>query len=210
MTRLRQLWLLTAIAALVILAGGWFLLVTPKANEVSALREEAEAQLAANHKIEGEIAMLRKLAKTKPEKQKQLDQFDKLVPPNPGLPSLVRALSNAADDAGVEMVMMTPGEPAVPTAAASATTAAPVAVAHIPVKIEVNGTFTGIMQFFSEVEGLPRAYLVTAVDVERDKSLEDDATAKGPIKATLTGRVLMATKPPAATPVTTTTTTAAE
>jgi Tfp pilus assembly protein PilO len=111
MTRLRQLWLLTALGAVAVMAGGYFLLAAPQASKAAALRDEAETQLQQNKTLKSQIDMLNKQKKDLPAQQAKLAKFVGLIPNNPGLPALMRALSDAADNSGVELLSVSPKLP---------------------------------------------------------------------------------------------------
>lgn len=203
MTRLRQLWLLTALASLAVLAGGYFMLVSPKANEAAQVREEADTQLAANRKLSSDIAMLKQQAKDLPKKQAELAAFARQIPSNPALPQLIRALSDSADNAGSRLVAITPSEPQFGTGAGTAPVAAATAtgpaLAHIPLGVEVSGSYSALTQFFSEIEGMPRAFLVTGVNIkEAADSSPNSKLRPGDLVATINGRLFMSTTAPAA------------
>jgi len=170
MTRLRQLWLVTAVATVAILAGGYFLLVSPKSTEAAALREDAETQLQVNAQLESQIDMLNKQKKELPEQQGKLAKFARLIPANPALPALVRSLTDAADNAGVELLNVNPELPAF-AAGVDEKTHQPIqtrvnapngeTLVDIPVKLKVAGNFTEVKLFFAEIEELNRALHVT-------------------------------------------------
>jgi Tfp pilus assembly protein PilO len=174
MTKLRQLWLLTALGSLAALAGGYFLLVSPQASKAASLREEADTQLQANRQIQSSIALLNKQKKDLPKLQAELEKFAIKIPNNPALPSLVRGLSDAADASGVDLVSITPAVPAwtkavnpVTHAETPGTIAAPggSVLVDIPVAIQITGSYSQISQFFSEIESLPRALAVSGFSV---------------------------------------------
>lgn len=213
MTKLRQLWLLTALGTLAVLAGGWFLLVTPKANQASALRSDVDAQLQANRTLQRQIDSLTKQKKDLPKLQAELEKFATKIPNNPALPALVRSLSDAAEKWGVELVAVSPSAPVLAPAAAPATgtagtvtaaAAAPVGLtlAHIPVTVGIKGTYSQISSFLAEVEGLPRAFLVTTVSVTPPPT-SGSATAvdRDKLTAALTGRLFMTTNTAPVVPV---------
>lgn len=216
MTKLRQLWLLTALAAAAVLAGGYFLLVSPKSGEASALRGEAEAQQTTNQGVRSQIGQLNKQKKDLPAKQALLAEFAGKVPPNPALPTLIRSLSDAADKAGVELVSLTPGAPTFTTTGAAqgaggANVAAPngAVLATIPVSLSVEGHYSNLTQFFAELESLNRAMLVGGLDIGRatGSTVAAGSTAgaagtptvadEGLLHATVNASVLMTTKAPA-------------
>ncbi|HEU0132833.1 MAG TPA: type 4a pilus biogenesis protein PilO [Mycobacteriales bacterium] len=207
MTKLRQLWLLTAVGSLAVLAAGYFLLVSPKSNEASALRDDVETQLQANTKLKSQIAMLNKQKKDLPRLQAELEKFASRIPADdPGLPAFVRSLSDAAENAGAELVGVSPASPvrvqAAPTAGtvtAAAAAGPGLALAQIPVSVQVSGSYSQISQFFSEVEGLSRAFLITNVAVQPDKKAANPSEAgtaavdRYRLSASLSGNLFMTT-----------------
>jgi len=216
MTKLRQLWLLTAVGSVLVLAAGYFLLVSPKASKAASIRAEAAAQEQANAKLRTQIQMLNRQKKDLPRQQAELQKFAARIPNNPALPALVRGLSDATDNAGIELVSVSPTAPTrVVSTAGGATTAAaastPLALAQIPITIKISGRYSQLSQFFSEVEGLPRAFLISGVTVTPDAgaaaaapgttSTTESAAEPDSLTATITGSLYMTVKPLAPTPV---------
>lgn len=111
MDKLKQWVALTVVAVLAIVAAGWFLLVSPKRAEAVDLRAQVDSQVSANLALRGQIAMLKSQAKSLPQKQAKLAAVAAKIPDNPALPSLIRALTVAAEDAGVELISLAPTAP---------------------------------------------------------------------------------------------------
>lgn len=214
MTKLRQLWLLTAIGSLAVLALGYFLLVSPKAGEASALREETQTQETMNRQLQSQIDQLNKQKKDLPKMQGELEAFETLVPSNPAMPAFIRLLSDAADRANVELESITPNIPDFSKGVnlqTRASTMAPVpapkgmVLVKIPTGIKVNGSYANISQFFDELESLPRALMVPGFTLGLYKDGQflppTDPTLKNPLTAEIDSIVYMTTKQAAA-PVT--------
>jgi Tfp pilus assembly protein PilO len=212
MTKLRQLWLLTAVGALAILGVGYFVLVSPKASKAASLRAEAQQQVDANTRLKGQIAQLNKQKKDLPKQQAELEKFAAKIPNNPALPSLVRALSDAAENSGVDLVSMSPATPVlVPAAAGGLTTAAsatspatPLSLAQIPISVQIDGTYSQVSQFLAEIEGMTRAFLVSGVTMKEAPAKTTDGAPvaegySGVLRVQLTGSMFMTAKvaPPA-------------
>lgn len=221
MTKLRQLWLLTALGSVAVLALGYFLAVAPKASKAAAVREDTETQLAANRKLRGQIDQLNKQKKDLPKQQAILEKFATRIPNNPGLPALIRSLSDAADNAGVELVSLSPGTPAlVPSSVPQVVTAkatsddaskdatpkrtvvpsAMLPTAAIPLAIQVTGNYSQVSQFLSEIESLPRALLVGGFSIvpgdngpTAKKADAASAVIDDTLTISLTGQVFMTT-----------------
>jgi Tfp pilus assembly protein PilO len=188
MTRARQWSVLTAVACLAVLAVGWFVLVKPQRTHAASLRSQAAQVDQDNQALQAQIAHLRAQAKDLSAQQRKLADIATKVPDSPALPSLIRQLSTASDSAGVNLVSLAPGQPALvqapvggattagttPAAPAgttpaattgAATTGAPAAggvvLASIPLQIQVQGSYFNLEQFFAAVEAMPRAMQVT-------------------------------------------------
>ena len=187
MDKLKQYVTLTVLGALVILAAGWFLLISPKKGEATDLQAQAAEQVSANAVLETQLQVLRAQAKELPKKQAELARVAAKIPDNPSLPTLIRAITAASTSAGVEFVSVTPGPPAAlvaaapvapvapaagtpadPAAAAPAAPVAPAApaapaagtLAAIPLTLNVVGDYFEIEQFMANLENLPRALRV--------------------------------------------------
>jgi Tfp pilus assembly protein PilO len=214
MTKLRQLWLLTALGSLAVLAGGYFLLVSPQASKAAALREEADTQLQANRQIQSSIALLNKQKKDLPKLQAELEKFAIKIPNNPALPSLIRGLSDAADASGVQLNSISPAVPnwtkgvnLTNRTQTNSTISAPggAVLVDIPVAIEVSGTYGQISQFFSELESLPRAMMVGGFALRPGGPTGTSASAtttvdQDMLTATISSQVSMTAKQAAAPP----------
>jgi Tfp pilus assembly protein PilO len=180
MDKLKQWVALTLVAVVAIVAAGWFLLISPKRSEAAAVRTDAASVVAANQGLELQLATLKAQAKQLPAQQAKLAAVQAKIPDNPALPALIRALAQAADKAGVELVSLAPGTPALvvapvagtPVAAPAAgtavtpVTAAPLGTAagtlsSISVTVSVVGGYFQVEQFLDMIEGLTRAMKVT-------------------------------------------------
>lgn len=212
MTRARQWSVLTAVACLAVMAAGWFVLVKPQRGHAANLRTQAAQVDQTNQTLQAQIAHLRAQAKDLPAQQRKLAEIATKVPDSPALPTLIRQLSAAADSAGVNLVSLAPGQPALVQAAAvvrpgapaapaapaasAATASAPGALlAAIPLQIQVQGSYFNLEQFFSAVEGLPRAMLVSQFNAaplaEGSGAPGTTAAAPGTLNVTLTASVFM-------------------
>ena len=212
MDKLKQWVVLTVLACLVIAAGGWFLVISPKRSEAADLRAQAEQQQSANATLETQLQVLKAQAKDLPKEQAKLAAVSAKIPADPALPNLIRALLSAASDSGVELVSLSPGEPVVAAAAAPVAAApapaqgqaAPPAgqLAEIPLSINVVGDYFEVQRFMAELEDLPRAVLVSTLDLAPGTS--PTAGEGGPSAAdgsslttTIEGKVFMAANRPA-------------
>ena len=201
MSKSRQWATLTAVVCLAVLAAGWFLVIKPQRAHASSLRTQAHAVDAQSEQLRSQVAQLKEQQKGLPAQQKLLSQIATKIPDNPALPALIRQLSAAADGAGVNLLSMAPGQPVLAqagVATSSAATAGGSPLASIPLALNVQGSYFNIEQFFSAVESLSRAMLVTGFTVspvDGSASGSSAAATNGPtvapgtLAASITGEV---------------------
>jgi Tfp pilus assembly protein PilO len=206
MTKSKQ-WIAGAAALMVlVLAAGFLLLVQPKRSEAADLREQAAAQEATRASLERKLQELVAQQKGLPQAQAELAKLQKQIPPGPQLPSIVRALSEAADVNGVTIVTLSPSVPVdvqttggaqtltpSPTGAAASPTGAAATPAgtvlqRIPLNIEATGTYAELTRFLSGIESLQRPFLVEGVEV---KPMDAADGADGTLRITLGASVFM-------------------
>jgi Tfp pilus assembly protein PilO len=217
MEKLKQYMVFTVLGCLVVLAAGWFLLVSPKRSDAAALRSSASTQVTANAQLQTELQVLKAQAKALPKQQAKLAAVAAKIPDNPALPSLIRALTAASASAGVELVQVTPGAPAVVGAAApgAAALAAPAAanassagtLTSISLNLSVIGGYFQLEQFMANAENLSRSLRVSSLALGPGTNPVKQATAGTvddgrTLGATITAQVFMAANRPAATAVT--------
>lgn len=183
MDKLKQWSLITGLVIVLILVGGFLALVQPKRGEASKIRGAVVTQEQANRTLEGQIKVLQEQATHLPTYQARLAAITAKVPESPALPGLIRQLSSAADSAGVSLNGLTPAQPALvqasastPTSATAGTPASPTGsgttagttrLARIPVSLDVSGGYFQVEQFLSDLESLPRSFLVTTFTASR-------------------------------------------
>jgi Tfp pilus assembly protein PilO len=213
---------LAAVAVIAILAGGWFLLVSPKHSDAASLRLQASDKQRANEMLLSEIAQLKAKAKDLPRQQAKLAAVAAKIPNNGALPTLIRALNAAAADTGVELVSMAPTQPtavaAAPasvttpttpattsagtTSAASASSAGSSAVGtleQIGVTLNVVGNYFQVAEYLDRLENLTRAFRVTTLNIVpglnpvKDPASQPSTDSGKSLTATITGQVFQTT-----------------
>ena len=189
-----QRWVLgAALASVVLLLAGWFLLVTPQKTTADQLRVDAEAQAAANVRAEAEIASLKAQYKDLPSLQMEEAQIRSRIPETPNMPALLRTVSQNAKTAGVTLVSVSPSNP-VPLNQSGTNGGGlsdPGQVSQIPIVIQVTGPFANMQLFLNSVEQMKRSMLVTSLDITRSTD-ESTTAATNILTAQVSGRVFIA------------------
>jgi Tfp pilus assembly protein PilO len=167
MTKTRQWTIFTAIAVIVVLLAGWFLLIKPQSTKASNLRSQAATQQQSNQVLVTQIAALQAEQRQLPQQQQALQKFSTEVPNDASEPAIIRQLSAAAAGSGVNLVSMTPGVASVvaPAGAVPGASTLPAAGAgtlvQLPIALSILGSYANVESFFQSLEKLPRALLVT-------------------------------------------------
>lgn len=201
MNKTRQWATLTAVACLAILAAGWFLVVKPQHSHAASLRSQTQSVLTTNNQLQSQVSQLRQQQKDLPAQQKVLSQIATKIPDNPALPALIRQLSAAADGAGVNLLSLSPSMPTASAGVGARAAAAPLAT--ISLTLQVQGSYFNVEQFFSAVESLNRAMLVSGFSLTPASGAV--GTAPGDLTAAITAQVFESPQVAGATPPVTTT-----
>ena len=188
MDKMKQMVALTLLGALVIAAGGWFLLISPKRSDAAALRDQAAVKEQGNQVLVTQLAQLKAQAKALPAQQAKLAAVAAKIPGTTALPALVRALNAAADDTGVELLSISPGGPiavdatgpvaGTPTTAKSAAGASVGTLQSIPVALNVVGSYFQVAEYLDKLENLARAFRVTGLSLTPGLNPVKSATAQ--------------------------------
>ena len=135
-TKSAQLWYAFAgVAAVLILAAGWFLLVAPTKSSVDDIAAQTESVQSANAMTQAKINQLKEQSKELPAQQQQIAAIRNRIPETAELPTLIRTVSDQAKSAGVVLQSLTPSEPS-PDGSLST----------IPVELKVSGEFANVLR----------------------------------------------------------------
>ena len=189
-----------ALASVLVLLAGWFLLVSPQRQSADDIAVQADTQTASNQVLQTKINALKVQYANLPTLQKQLAVVQTHMPQTPNMPGLLRNLSAAATAAGVKLVSVTPANPtalagSAPTGKqADSPLSAPGAVQVIGVTVTVSGPFANTRLFLTSLEAMPRSFLVTGLAIARDSQAASSTTTPSAkvansLTTTITGRV---------------------
>jgi Tfp pilus assembly protein PilO len=171
-----------ALAAVVLLAVGWFLLIGPqnsRTNELNNQTVEAQDRAAG---LRTKLIELRRQNEDLPKYRQELTLARAALPKTPSLTDFLRQLQAAGDDAGVSVTGV---------AVSSPSKAASGSIQAYPINLTVDGGFDNVRDFINQLQRVqPRAVLIGTV------SLSADPTTKslvGRVSLTLAVQVFVAT-----------------
>jgi type IV pilus assembly protein PilO len=200
MTKTRLWLLLTAVVVVAVLAGGWFLLVSPKRAEAADLGAQTAATEQQISALRSKLTELQDKQRNLPAQQAALEAISKQIPSDPALPALIRALTNAGRSSGVDLMNIAPGAPA-PLGAVGGTTGTAAATQSpinvITVTVAAKGSYNQVQQFVQRLESLQRAFLVQGFQLAPDTAAGSSGTASGDLLLTVNGQVFTSAGPSA-------------
>jgi Tfp pilus assembly protein PilO len=189
--RSSKLWLFVGPAvAVVVLALGWLLLVSPKMSEASQLAEETSSAQASNVMAQAKLTTLQQQSKTLPAQKAQLVALQRQIPADPAVADLIRSLNAAATATGVHLDQVTPGALAPIGGGAAGSTGG---LQQMPVMMGTTGSYANQVKFLAAVEHLDRALLVTSVNLAGDPSVAPPAGTIPGLKLAINANAFVST-----------------
>jgi Tfp pilus assembly protein PilO len=166
-----------AIAVVLVALFGLFL-IKPKLAEITEVREQIATQRAQNQSLQIRLRQLDQAAQNAPATVARLALYDRLLPPTPDLPSLIRQLQGAATASGIELVSIAPGPPQTHPEATG--------VEVVSVNLQIRGGFFRLESFLARLEDLQRVMEVTSIAIGPET---DEATGLQSLTSTITTRM---------------------
>jgi Tfp pilus assembly protein PilO len=147
--------ILTAVGSVLVLVAFFFLFIKPRQNELGEVRDEVEAEQTRTVQLRSELTRLQALQEKAPELEAELARFRELVPRNHEVPNFIFLVQDAADEAGVDFVNITPELPKAPPEGAP--------VAEVRATIGAGGGYFSVQDFLRRLYDLDRALRVDSV-----------------------------------------------
>jgi Tfp pilus assembly protein PilO len=105
----KGVYVITAVAAVVILLAWYFLLFSPTRSEIATKTDEVQAAEANLNASQQQVARLESYKKTAPQSRSEIVQLGKMLPQSEGIPSLIVELTKTASSAGVDLTSIARG-----------------------------------------------------------------------------------------------------
>ncbi len=191
------------ILASVVVAAGWFMFVfRPAQADLGEVNDQVEQTVDQVAALQKKLAELQALKANEAEVRAEGQKMQAALPTDPKLADFIRLVQNAANEAGIDFITVTPSLPAAPTtqtapstAGASASpppsasssgneTAAPAApvspIQAISVSVNAKGRFFEMENFILKMEHLARAMRIDDFSV----TSEDSSGGGSPVLST--------------------------
>ncbi len=170
-TSTRRAQLAGAAALLAFAAAGWVFLLDPRLGRAADIQAKAAALRAGNDRTERQLADLRAKQANLPAERAYATALARRFPPTAAQPELFAQIRAAATRAGIPESAVTSLAPSVPQPMSTPTpgaTAPPTPgsqLASMQLTLSVTAPYERLVAFIAELERMPRAYLISTVDI---------------------------------------------
>jgi len=187
-----------ALAAFLIVALWYTVLLKPLRAETSDTKEQVEEAERATQAKENELASLEALAESGPEMEADVERLEQAVPRTPAMASFYDAMDAIELESGVSMVSITASPPTLGNGAST-----------IPLTINVEGGYFQVLNYLTLFESMPRLVVTDSINVTAEGGNGSSASSSSPgaddttdaiggaptLTAQLTGRALTQAAP---------------
>jgi Tfp pilus assembly protein PilO len=194
-----------AVGAVAIVALWWFLVYSPKGDDLSAAQDERDEAALQQDALQAQLDELEEIAANGPAIDAELAELSGLVPPTSDLAGFIIGMNDLAIQSGIDWISVAPNPPE----------AEGPGLSTIDLNISIEGGFFQVVDYLNRLEDFDRLVIVDTMNISSSSGSAEDGTtaATGTLGVTLTGR-MFTTEAPAPAPGTpgagaTTTTTVA-
>ena len=170
--------ILTVAVALVVLLIFYFFFIRSRQGELGELRDRVAAEEATTVQLRATLTRLRALQDQAPQLEAELAEIRELVPQKNQLPNFIFASQDAANEAGVELNILTPELPKAPPEGAQ--------LAEIRLQMGARGGYFAIQDFMRRLIDLDRALRIDIVTMAADTG---DAVSDTIVSLNITARI---------------------
>lgn len=180
--------LVFVLGAVVIVGVWWFLVYSPKGDELDEARTDREAAEAQTISLEAELARLQEIEDRGPEIDAALMRIEALIPENPDLASFILAADEIANVSGIDWLSVSPAQPQAGAAGQPST---------INLQIGIEGGFFQALDYLNRLEDLQRLVVVDAISIAAASADEEGTSTSGApnLSISLTGRMFTQAAP---------------
>ena len=105
----KEIYIITAVVAVVLIVAWYFLLFSPTRTEISDLDGQIQTAQTSLTTAQQEVVRLESYKKTAPQSRAEVVRLSKMLPMSEGIPSMIIELTKTTDVSGVELSSITRG-----------------------------------------------------------------------------------------------------
>jgi Tfp pilus assembly protein PilO len=105
----REIYIITAVVAVVLIVAWYFLLFSPTQTKLNDLDQQVQSAQSALDVANQEVVKLESYKKTAPQSRAEIVRLGKMLPESEGIPGLIIELTKTAEASGVTVTSITRG-----------------------------------------------------------------------------------------------------
>ena len=168
----------TIVVALLVLLLFYMFFIRPRKAELAEVRTQVEAEEALTVQLRATLNRLRALQEQAPQLEAELAEIRELVPQKNQVPNFIFASQEAANEAGVELNILSPELPKTPPEGAQ--------LAEIRLQLAARGGYFAIQDFMRRLIDLDRAL---RIDIVTMSAAADAESADTIVSLDITARI---------------------
>jgi Tfp pilus assembly protein PilO len=137
----REIYIITAVVAVVLIVAWYFLLFSPAQRKMSEMDTQIQSAQSALDMANQQVVKLESYKKTAPQSRAEIVRLGKMLPESEGIPGLIIELTKTADASGVSLTSISRG---------TTTPGAPFGVQNLT--IQVSGRYFDVEDFLYRLE----------------------------------------------------------
>jgi Tfp pilus assembly protein PilO len=137
----REIYIITAVVAVILIVAWYFLLFSPTQRQLSDLDTQVQSAQSALDMANQEVVKLESYKKTAPQSRAEIVRLGKMLPESEGVPGLIIELTKTADASGVAVTSISRG---------TTTPGSPFGIQAL--SIQVSGRYFDVEDFLYRVE----------------------------------------------------------
>ena len=137
----REVYIIAAIVAVVLIVAWYFLLLSPTRSKISDLNTQITTANAQLERTQVSLTQLQAYKKTAPQSRAEIVRLGKMLPASEGIPSLILELTKTASASGVDLLGITRG---------TSQTGSPFGIQIV--QLSVSGRFFDVEDFLYRME----------------------------------------------------------
>jgi Tfp pilus assembly protein PilO len=173
--RVRTVAILGVMGIVALTALAWFLVLSPRLSQADEVAAQVEQVETGNLQLRNRVNQARAQVEQAPAAAAEAQRLFETMPRAAQLPTVLRQITDAAQDAGIGPTAISVISTTVPMAAGpvSAEGSSGVSIAEMDIAMTVSGERVNLLGFLDNLQALDRAFLITSTQVS--SAARDDA-----------------------------------
>jgi type IV pilus assembly protein PilO len=182
--RVRTVTLVSIVGIVALAAVAWFVVLGPRLAEADQIATQVEQADMSNLQLRNRVNQARAQVEQAPAAAAEAQKLFATMPRAAELPTVLRQITEAAQQAGIDPSAIQVISTAVPIATGvAAQGASGVSIAEMDIGITVSGNRENLLAFLDNLQALDRAFLITATQVSggalNDPTAGESLTMRG-------------------------------